>query len=59
MNKCRWCEEPAPAGKMFCDDMCERLNDDYWAGQGAILRLGDRERAKRDLRSHKNKVRSG
>jgi hypothetical protein len=59
VNKCRWCEEPVPEEKMFCDELCERLNGDYWAGQGSMMRMADRERAKREMKAKRNKVRSG
>lgn len=59
MNKCRWCEEPAQKGHLYCDDLCEKLQNDYWSQNHSSARIGNYERTKRELASKKNKVRSG
>jgi hypothetical protein len=59
MKKCGWCEERTTAGTAFCDDLCERLYNDYWASRGPWHRYADQERARKQLVQKKNKVRSG
>ena len=33
MSKCLWCEERLSKRQLFCDDLCERLYNDYWGTQ--------------------------
>lgn len=56
MTKCKWCGEPAPEGRRFCDELCEKLDQSHEAQQG---REGAQSFQKRRLTAHKNKVRSG
>lgn len=56
MTKCSWCGEPALEGRRFCDELCEKLHESHEAQKG---REGPRSYQKKQLTSHKNKVRSG
>lgn len=59
MTKCSWCEEKVEKGRSFCDDLCERLYNDYWASRGSWNRYADQERAKKQMLSKRNSARSG
>jgi predicted nucleic acid-binding Zn ribbon protein len=54
--KCRWCEEPIPDGERYCDLLCMKLYENRQAQQGQAERIASQ---KQQVKSHKNKVRSG
>jgi hypothetical protein len=59
MRKCRWCEDRVEWGQTFCDDLCRQLYQAYWAGAPPASQYANGDRAKRDVMSKANKVRSG
>lgn len=59
MNKCRWCEERIEKGGLFCDDLCERLYQDYWSTSKPASRQWDQERAKNNVMSNGRRTRYG